>query len=79
MKWGEMNPAILPDKALQLQVYDTAKRSNPTTHVCVCRSDDRKPAKSETAGVISGRVGRIWKGLLPQLYFAPSNSISAKR
>jgi len=58
---------ILLVKALQPQVNDTVKGVNPTTHIRICSSDDRKPTKGETARMASGRVGRIWKGLLPQL------------
>jgi hypothetical protein len=57
---------VLPAKALQMQVYDIVKCADPTTRIRVCDGDDRKAMNGEGACVVSGRVGRIRKRLLPQ-------------
>ena len=40
---------------------------NPASPIRVCSGDGRKSANREEVRVASGGVGRIWKGLLPQL------------
>lgn len=65
MEWDEGCLTILPAKALQAQVCDFAKGTDPTTQIRICGGNDCKTENGETASVVSGRVGRIRKRLLP--------------
>ena len=56
---------IFPAEALEAQVYDIVKGVDPSARVCICSSNDWKTDNGEAASVVSGRVGRIGKGLLP--------------
>ena len=51
--------------ANEAQVDDIAKGADPTTHIRILGSDGWRTVDRETAGVMSRRVGRIQKGLLP--------------
>jgi hypothetical protein len=59
---------ILPAKGLQVQVFDIMKGTDPTTRFRIRGGDTRKPINEEMVSVVSGRVGRIRKRLLPQFY-----------
>ena len=51
---------------VEAQVDDIAKGADPTTHIRTRGSDGRTTGNGETAGVVSGGIGRIRKGFLPQ-------------
>ena len=51
-----------------MQVLDIVKGTDPTTRFRIRGGEARKPINGETASVVSGRVGRIRKRLLPQFY-----------
>jgi hypothetical protein len=53
-------------KGLQMQVYDIVKGADPTTRILIRGDGDVKATNGEGACVVSGRVGRIRKRLLPQ-------------
>ena len=55
-----------PAMGLQIQVYQVVKCADPTTLIYICGSDSRDTTDGETARVVSGRVGGVWKRLLPQ-------------
>jgi hypothetical protein len=57
---------VLPAKGLQVQVFEVVKGTDPTTRFRIHGGDARKPINGEMARVVSGRVGRIRKRLLPQ-------------
>ena len=63
MEWDEGNLMALVE-ALQPQVNNTVEGANPVARIC--SGDNPKTTNEETAGVVSGGVGRIRKGLLPQ-------------
>lgn len=67
MEWDEGNLVFLPTKALQAQVYDLVKGTDPTAYIHICGGDNRKAKNGETAGVVGWRFGRIRKRLLPPL------------
>jgi hypothetical protein len=64
MKWGE-GDLLIYLKALQVQVYEVVKGVDPITRICIFGGDDREATDGETARVVSRRVGRIRKRLLP--------------
>ena len=66
MEWDEGGLIISPAEAPQAQVGDIAKGVDPTARIHIRGSDGRKTENGEVASVMSGRVGRIWKGLLPK-------------
>jgi hypothetical protein len=64
VEWDE-GKTLLPAKGLQVQVYEVVKCADPTTRIRICGGDDKKTTDSETARMVSGRVGRIRKCFLP--------------
>jgi hypothetical protein len=50
-----------------VQVCDIVKGADPTTHIRISGVDDREAVKGEMTRVMSRRVGRVRKRLLPQL------------
>ena len=67
MQWEEGDLAIIAPKGVQAQIHYTVKGVNPTTYVHICGCDSQNTTNGETARVVSGGVGRVREGLLPQL------------
>jgi hypothetical protein len=57
---------ILHANDLQVQVYEVVKGADPTTLIHIRGDDERNSTNGETARVVSGRVGRVRKRLLPE-------------
>jgi hypothetical protein len=66
VEWGEGDSGILRTKGSKCKVYDIVKGADPTTLIRIRGGDDWNATNGETARVVSGRVGRIRKRLLPQ-------------
>ena len=66
MQLGEGGSVAVSDGA-QAQILDVAKGANPVNDLRVYECGRTKMGKGNATCVASKRLGRVWKGLFPQL------------
>ena len=67
MQGGEGTSITIPPAGFQRNVGYEVEGTNPRMRICTCGSEDRGVEDRETARVVSGRIGRVRKGLHPRV------------
>jgi len=65
MEWDEGGPATFPGNALQTQLHNITKATDPATSFRILGREGLGAANTKGAGMVSGRVRRIREILLP--------------